>query len=559
MPPAAVGPRSVVPVTWLDPGSTRQRRLAVPCLALALVTQTAPSPTATWWGRWSVVLGSRTRAATSPVAGSTRTSVPSRRLATHSARSPAASAPSQQRGTGTTVSRLPAGSIRPRPPRSGRATQRNRPATVRPPGVRPTGTVATTRPDAGSIRVTVPSLELMTQTAPAPTARPEGSRPSGMVATSSLVAGSIRDTLLSSGDSTQAASSVTARRAGTGGTAIDIRSPVAGSMRNTQAGFALPTQRAPAPVVTAIGREISGRVSTTRAGAGGAAGGGPATGSVDRSVRTPKTAPPRTAATTRTARTAVVVRCRRRRRPRASSRSITSTLATLRSSAPAARRRRSSITVVLPVVLPSGGEADGQGLAAPVELGLDRPLGQPEGPGDLGHRGVGHIAQGDHLRLAPGQGPDGPPHLGVLLGQLGYGRAFTVQQPAQRPGLQQPPLHGPAGPADRDLADPGRRLADVVPVPEGPQERVLGDVLGGQSAPGQGVGQPHDRLVLADVERLEPLRLGQRAEMSGRINRVDPRLHRPHPFSGIHRPYPVRAARGVRGLLQCASRLRRSR
>ena len=34
---------------------------------------------------------------------------------------------------------------------------------------------------------------------------------------------------------------------------------------------------------------------------------------------------------------------------------------------------------------------------------------------------------------------------------------------------------------------------------------VVGDVLGGQSAAGQGVGQPHDRVVLTDVEGLEPL------------------------------------------------------
>src|SRR5215213_2363711 len=77
IPPAAVGPRSRAPVTWLDTGSTRHRRLAVPLLAPALVTQTAPSPTATRWGCCSVVLGSRTLAATRPVAASTRTSVPS--------------------------------------------------------------------------------------------------------------------------------------------------------------------------------------------------------------------------------------------------------------------------------------------------------------------------------------------------------------------------------------------------------------------------------------------------------------------------------------------------
>ena len=48
MPPAEVGPRSRVPMTWLDAGSTLQSRLAVPLLVPALVTQTAPSPTATW-------------------------------------------------------------------------------------------------------------------------------------------------------------------------------------------------------------------------------------------------------------------------------------------------------------------------------------------------------------------------------------------------------------------------------------------------------------------------------------------------------------------------------
>src|SRR5829696_9267785 len=42
MPPAAVDPRSRVPVTWLDAGSTRHRRLSAPLLVPALVTQTAP-------------------------------------------------------------------------------------------------------------------------------------------------------------------------------------------------------------------------------------------------------------------------------------------------------------------------------------------------------------------------------------------------------------------------------------------------------------------------------------------------------------------------------------
>jgi hypothetical protein len=65
----------------------------VPLLAPALVTQTAPSPTATRWGACSGVLGSRTLATTRPVAGSTRTNEPSPRSATHSASSPAASSP----------------------------------------------------------------------------------------------------------------------------------------------------------------------------------------------------------------------------------------------------------------------------------------------------------------------------------------------------------------------------------------------------------------------------------------------------------------------------------
>jgi hypothetical protein len=56
----------------------------------------------------------------------------------------------------------------------------------------------------------------------------------------------------------------------------------------------------------------------------------------------------------------------------------------------------------------------------------------------------------------------------------------------------------------------------------------LGDVLGGQPAPGQGVGQLHHRVVLAQVERLEPLRLGQRVEW---IDGVDSRLRHRHPPS----------------------------
>jgi hypothetical protein len=90
-------------------------------------------------------------------------------------------------------------------------------------------------------------------------------------------------------------------------------------------------------------------------------------------------------------------------------------------------------------------------------------------------------------------------------------------------------VHGPPGPADHHLAHPGRGVPDALPIPERPQERLLGDVLGGQPAPGQRVGQPHHRVVLAQVEGLEPSRLGERVE---RIDRVGPRLHPWHP----HRP-----------------------
>jgi hypothetical protein len=87
-------------------------------------------------------------------------------------------------------------------------------------------------------------------------------------------------------------------------------------------------------------------------------------------------------------------------------------------------------------------------------------------------------------------------------------------------------VRGPAGPADHHLAHPGRGLADALPVAKRDQKRLLGDVLGRQPAPGQRVGQPHHRVVLAQVERLEPLRPGRRVE------RVDVRLHHRHP----HRP-----------------------
>src|SRR5215218_1714234 len=527
MPPAGVGPRSRVPVTWLDAGSTRHKRFAASLLGLALVTQTAPSPTATWWGRWSVVLGSRTLAATLPVPGSTRTSEPSPRLATHSAPLPAANSPAQQPGTSTTVDRLLAGSIWPRP-RWGRATQTTPPATVSAPGARPTGIVATTRLVAGSIRTTAPSERRETQTAPAPTARPDGARPTGTLATTSLVAGSIRTTLLSEGVSTQTASSAAARRVGAAGRAMVGVSRVIGLVgvthRVTQLGLLPVTQTSLPGAAIAIGSPNSVRVSTTRAGTA-ASESTAGRGSDRRTMPTANTAPASTAAATARARAVVRVRCRRRRRPSASSRSAASTSATLRSSAPTARCSRSSSMMVLPGAL----EPAGQGLAGAMQLGLDRPLGHAEGLGDLGHRGVGHIVQGDHLGLAPGQGPDGPPHLGVLFGQLGHGRAPAGQQPGQRPGLQEPPPHGPDGPADRHLAHPGRGAADVPPVAEGDQERLLGDVLSRQPASGQRVGQPYHRLVLAEVERLEPLGLGRRVE---RVERVDVRLHHRHP----HRP-----------------------
>src|SRR5829696_5896242 len=314
MPPAEVGPRSRVPVTWLDAGSTRHSRLAVPLRVLALVTQTAPSPTATWWGRCWVGLGSGILAATLPVAESTRTSVSSPRLATHSAPSPAASSPSQQRAIGTMVDWLLAGSMRPRP-RSGRATQTTPPATVTAPGARPTAMVAATWLVAGSIRTTVPSERLETQTAPAPTARPDAARPTAVVATTSLVAGSIRTTRLSAGVSTQTASSATTRRVGAAGRAIVGVSRVIGlvgvTQRVTQVGWSPATQTSSARTAIATGSPNSLRLSTTRAGA---VGSGPTTGTAGgwdrRAIPTPNTTPARTAAVTIKARAVVVVRCR---------------------------------------------------------------------------------------------------------------------------------------------------------------------------------------------------------------------------------------------------------
>jgi hypothetical protein len=99
-------------------------------------------------------------------------------------------------------------------------------------------------------------------------------------------------------------------------------------------------------------------------------------------------------------------------------------------------------------------------------------------------------------------------------------------------------VHGPAGPADRHLADPGRGVAEVLPVPEGAEEGLLGDVLGGQPASGQRVGQPHHRLVLAQVEGLESPRLGQRVE---RIDRADVRLHHRAPPRPRHSTLPSSA------------------
>ena len=103
-------------------------------------------------------------------------------------------------------------------------------------------------------------------------------------------------------------------------------------MRYTQVGFPVAYLDSPGPGRHRDRRFVIGMVVTTRAGAGGGRG-GPATGSVDRSVRTPKIGAPEDGGDGQ-GQTAVVVRRRRRRRPSALRRSSVSTPSTLCSSAP---------------------------------------------------------------------------------------------------------------------------------------------------------------------------------------------------------------------------------
>ena len=148
-------------------------------------------------------------------------------------------------------------------------------------------------------------------------------------------------------------------------------------------------------------------------------------------------------------------------------------------------------------------------LAAPVELGLDRPLGQAEGPGDLGHRGVGHMPRAITCACRLGRPtPPATPRRPVRAARpAGLGR------PPARPAPWPPAgaAAGPAGPPDRHPAHPGRGVPDPGPVVEGAQERVLG-VSSATSRLPKGVGQPHDGVVLADVEASNPRRPGRRGD-----------------------------------------------
>ena len=141
------------------------------------------------------------------------------------------------------------------------------------------------------------------------------------------------------------------------------------------------------------------------------------------------------------------------------------------------------------------------------EVRLDGPLRAAEHGGDLGHRAVLDVVQGDRPALLLGQLADQPPQLGVggrrHVAGASLGRGA---HPAQRG-------HLPAAPP----ADVGRGVEGHPPDPRpGPVERgdpcpvllrlgqrLLGEVLGTLAVAGDGVQHRHEPRVLVAEESLE--------------------------------------------------------
>jgi hypothetical protein len=143
-----------------------------------------------------------------------------------------------------------------------------------------------------------------------------------------------------------------------------------------------------------------------------------------------------------------------------------------------------------------------------VELGLDGARGAAQGGGDLGDAVVLVVVEGDHLRLAGGQGPDRLPDLGVVVGELD-GVVLVLDDRVPLPGLL-----AEIGPQERpslvegDFADPGPRVVeapDPGPVAVGDQEGLLGELLGDQAAAEQALEEADHFGVFAEVELVERL------------------------------------------------------
>jgi hypothetical protein len=117
--------------------------------------------------------------------------------------------------------------------------------------------------------------------------------------------------------------------------------------------------------------------------------------------------------------------------------------------------------------------------AGPMEVGLDRALGAVEQLGDLRHRAVVDVVQGD-VGLALRKAANKAPQLRIVARQLDLVRAPAGPQPTQGTGLAAGTPAARRNPVGDDFAGPGAGLVEANhPIPGRPRggQRLVRQLL----------------------------------------------------------------------------------